>query len=304
MSALRPSLLGKTLVVAVSLWAVQITPREAVAKDARFTVTLLQLEAAGTDKATLGEIKKRIVADLDAAGVLVRSLSRKRLPKRSCFESPGCVRRLLGKRKTDAALIVRVLRIGPKVQITIRLLRGDTGMEIRSATVSHPADGFPQSWSPREDIAPMLSAFSEFKPRAVASVAAVEPSPEPTVPPSDETPPPAAPEPETEANAATTVEAEPEPEPEPEPAVVTGIDSPPPPPAERGSMMPMALTIGGGVLVVGGAVAIGMAETVRRDSTSLGSAKETALFYGWAGVGVAAIGLASGVIGAVLWSGD
>ena len=64
------------------------------------------------------------------------------------------------------------------------------------------------------------------------------------------------------------------------------------------------LTVAGGLVAVGGGAAVFAARSVRSDASSSGDAKETALMYGWAGVGAAVVGVGLGVVGAILWAGD
>ena len=96
------------------------------------------LRPVGLDAATTKAVKARLESELSAAEVPSRMLSLS--PAAACFESEPCVQGLL--KGGPALLDVEVVRVGPLVQLSLRLFGAD-GSLLDGAGNTAEADAFP-----------------------------------------------------------------------------------------------------------------------------------------------------------------
>lgn len=117
------------------------------------------LRPVGLDSAGVKAVKARLGTELGAAGVGFRVLS---VPLAAgCLESEACV---AAKARGSAALLdVGLVRVGPLVQVTVRLYASDGTLK-RTAEDTADADGFPGAGAL---LAPeLLAAIHEQVPKA------------------------------------------------------------------------------------------------------------------------------------------
>ena len=126
---------------------------------AGFAVAVLPMSLSGLEKDAESGVRARLENELATMGLRLIFLPQRMEPKKGCLETPACVRSLVKDPKVAGLLSLQLVRFGPSVQVTVRVLRADTGAEMRRGTSSVDAAAFPGAWNVRQDIGDMLATL-------------------------------------------------------------------------------------------------------------------------------------------------
>ena len=231
-------------------------------------VAVTPMSVSGLEKDAVKAANDRLEAELSAMGLLLVFLPPPKESKKNCLETPACVRSLATGVKVASILNVQIVRLGPSVQVTARVLRADTGAEARRGTSSVDSANFPRGWNVRKDIGDMLLAVAgslTSKKSAPTVVIAATPA------------------------ASSGASAKP----------MTAVSGSAPPPA-KSSIVPWVVTGAGAILAAGGGTMALIDSRTLSDATAMGADKERARQLGRVGLGVMSVGVAVAVVGGIL----
>jgi len=308
----------KRLVAVATLAFALVTPRVAGAAETVAAVgaandtsvlAVAPLSLTGFGKDISAELATHLERELSAMGVKLLLLTEKRGTKRNCLDSPACVRELAKGIPAAGLLSLKLVRVGPTVRITARVLRTDTGVEVRRGGLAAAADTFPGGWDVKKDLGDMLAVLPSLQaerrrteaPAAVTSPPAPAAEPQPAIPavaPPTRTASPAealptAPAAATALSPASSGSEGATPEP------MTAVTGTPPPPAKRAMLPWIVAGSGAAVAIVGGGVALVESRTLH-DRKSSGDDKTQARQLGRIGLGAIGVGAAVALVGVVL----